>query len=302
MEYEVISLASEGWFYNKDHPFSSGKAKIKPFCFNIEKILCNQNLKKRGEIDKEFIKNIVVEDVEFDSILNCDYETIILNSRILNYGKTGKYKISCPHCDVESQQDISFLFRGKPTPNPVKYGENGVKVGLSDGEHLVLKLPTVNEYRKFSEMNWLDYLQNITVSYSGGDHVSFIENGLSVKDSRHLRSLYKDDFPGFITSVELTCPSCGEAFKTGVEPNIDIFGFSPEYRKSVQEEMFDLCYHSEGTFQMDFVQDMSVSDRSFYINRLVETINKKNEAEQKAANAAKSGGGSRTVSPPPRVK
>ena len=227
---------------------------------------------------------------------------IILNSRILNYGKTGKYKISCPHCDVESQQDISFLFRGKPTPNPVKYGENGVKVGLSDGEHLVLKLPTVNEYRKFSEMNWLDYLQNITVSYSGGDHVSFIENGLSVKDSRHLRSLYKDDFPGFITSVELTCPSCGEAFKTGVEPNIDIFGFSPEYRKSVQEEMFDLCYHSEGTFQMDFVQDMSVSDRSFYINRLVETINKKNEAEQKAANAAKSGGGSRTVSPPPRVK
>jgi hypothetical protein len=37
------------------------------------------------------------------------------------------------------------------------------------------------------------------------------------------------------------------------------------------------------------------------MNRLVETKNKQREAEEKAANGAKNGG-SRTVSPPPKVK
>lgn len=296
-DYEIIDLASEGWFYKKDHPLSCGKVKIKPLCFKVEKLLCSNNLKKKGVLDNFFLENILGVPVKTSEILFCDFQTILLNTRILNYGSVAKYKITCPHCSSESEQEIKFSFRGKPTPRPVNVGENVLRYTLSGGREIRLKIPSWDEYLKLSEVSWLDFLKILILDEDASE---LIDSGeLSVKDSRNLRTLFKDSYPGFDTVINLTCPSCSESFKTNVDVSLDIFGFSPEYKKSLQEEMFSLAYHSNGAFSLSEVEDLSVSDRNFYVNQLVTTKNRENEAEKKAMNSK---GGSKTISPPPRVK
>ena len=296
-DYEIIDLASEGWFYKKDHPLSCGKVKLKPLCFKVEKLLCSNNLKKKGVLDNFFLENVLEVPIKTSEILFCDYQTVLLNTRILNYGSVAKYKITCPHCGVESEQEIKFSFRGKQPPSPKEIGENRIDYRLSNGKIIGLKIPTWDEYIKLAEISWLDFLKILLIDANASE---LIDSGeLSVKDSRNLRTLFKESYPGFDTVINLTCPSCFELFKTNVDVSLDIFGYSPEYKKSIQEEMFSLAYHSNGAFSLSEVEDLSISDRTFYINQLITTKNKENEAEKKAMNSK---GGSKTISPPPRVK
>jgi hypothetical protein len=56
------------------------------------------------------------------------------------------------------------------------------------------------------------------------------------------------------------------------------FGLAPEYKISLHEEIFTLCYYSNGAFSHAEVYGLPIHLRRFYIRKLVDT--KKQEADQ----------------------
>lgn len=56
------------------------------------------------------------------------------------------------------------------------------------------------------------------------------------------------------------------------------FGLPPEYKLSIHDEIFNLCYYSNGGFTHSEIYNLPIYLRRFYIKKLVDT--KKNEADQ----------------------
>ena len=64
------------------------------------------------------------------------------------------------------------------------------------------------------------------------------------------------------------------------------FGLTPEYKKIVLEEVFALCFHSQGGFSHDEVYDMPIRYRHFYLHKLTETLQKqKDEIDKNLGNS-----------------
>jgi hypothetical protein len=84
---------------------------------------------------------------------------------------------------------------------------------------------------------------------------------------------------------------------------LTFFGLTPEYKKIILEEIFTLCYHSNGGFTHDEIYNMPLRYRRFYIQKLIETHEKQNEEIEKkfgkgdlvSDNPSKSG----KLAPPP---
>jgi hypothetical protein len=56
------------------------------------------------------------------------------------------------------------------------------------------------------------------------------------------------------------------------------FGLPPEYKLGLHEEIFNLCYHSNGGFTHGEIYHMPIYLRRFYIKKLVDV--KKQESAQ----------------------
>jgi hypothetical protein len=69
------------------------------------------------------------------------------------------------------------------------------------------------------------------------------------------------------------------------------FGLAPEYKVILHDEIFSLCYYSQGGFVHSDVYEMPVHLRRFYLHKLVAV--KQEEAKQHEAamkGSGKSGG------------
>jgi len=49
------------------------------------------------------------------------------------------------------------------------------------------------------------------------------------------------------------------------------FGLTPEYKKIILDEIFTLCYHSNGGFTHDEAYNMPIRYRHYYIHKINET-------------------------------
>jgi hypothetical protein len=298
---EIIDLASEGYFYPEDNPLSSGKLRIFPITAEYEELLSNSNLIKRNLLDRHFLTHIVDGTLDYDSLLNCDRESILLNLRIANYGAATKIKVRCEECDTDPEFDISFAFKSKPFDfSKHQRGKNKLEYEFKKtNKTLYFKLPTVNEQRVYVEQGWLNFLKRITLEIDGVDDISsFYDYHLPASDSRAFRVYYENNTPGYQNIVSTQCPSCKNVKNSKLEINEDIFGISPESKMLIHGEIFDLCYYSNGAFTQEGVYKMPTSLRSFYIKKLVEA----KKAEKEANEAAAKGSGTGKIARPPTVK
>lgn len=282
---EIIDLASEGYFYPTGSALSCGTVKIIPITAWNEEILGNSNLIKRGLIEKEFLNSVVEGGVNFDELLYCDKISILLNLRIANYGSDSKMTINCERCGVDYEHDVSFGFRGIPfTFLGCERGVNRIKYTFPKCKKTVyFKLPTVNEYSIYEKYGWLTFAKHTTLSIDGVEDVDeFYDNILPAPDSSAFRAHYNKNMPGYDNRVTTKCPSCETVKKTKMGVDVSIFGVQPESTKLIHSEIFDMCYHSNGTFTQGEVYKMPTSLRSFYIQKLVDTKKKEEEAQNKS--------------------
>lgn len=59
------------------------------------------------------------------------------------------------------------------------------------------------------------------------------------------------------------------------------FGLTPEYKKILLDEIFLLCYHSNGGYIHDQVYDMPIRYRRYYLQKLIENHEKQQEEMDK---------------------
>ncbi len=85
---EEVNLPSQGYFYPKDNPLSSGKVEMKYMTAREEDILTSPNLLKQGTaIDKLLEALIVDKKIKLGDLLIGDKNALIIAARILAYGK-----------------------------------------------------------------------------------------------------------------------------------------------------------------------------------------------------------------------
>jgi len=58
---------------------------------------------------------------------------------------------------------------------------------------------------------------------------------------------------------------------------LTFFGLTPEYKKIILDEIFYLCYNSQGGFSHDEVYNMPIRYRRYYIQKLNENHEKQQE-------------------------
>jgi len=97
---EEVNLPSQGYFYPKDNPLSSGKVEMKYMTAREEDILTSPNLLKQGTaIDKLLESLIVDKKIKIGDLLIGDKNALIIAARILAYGK--QYQFSMTNDDGE---------------------------------------------------------------------------------------------------------------------------------------------------------------------------------------------------------
>lgn len=299
-ESEIIDLASEGYFYPPDHPLSTGKIKIFPMTAKHEEMLANQNLIKRNLLERHFLNSIVDGEFNYDDLLACDRDSIILNLRVVNYGGSTKTKFRCEECEKDFETDVSFILR----PNPFDFtgktrGKNELRYRfIKTNKELIYKLPTAIEYDLYEKRGWLAFLKAITLSIESVSNINdFYDNRLPATDSMAFRLFFDKNTPGYQTQTILSCPTCNQKRKLKVELNTTIFGIQPESKINIHSEIFDLCYYSNGAFTQEGVYNMPTFLRNFYIKKLVEAKKAEADAHNKSAASKPS-----SLARPPTVK
>ena len=299
---EIIDLASEGFFYPNNHPFSSGSITIYPITGRCEEMLCNGTLIKRGLMLQKLLDEVLTTKVSVDDILQCDIDTILLNLKIICYGRDSRYKIKCENCNSSDEHVISYGFKSKSVDfhNYIR-GVNELSYTFPKcGKTIKYRLPNNKENKILILNGWLSFIKNQTISIDGVDDINyFYDYELPITDNKIFKNHYENNTPGFHTTIEVTCPSCKTTTKSKIDIDTDIFGFSPISKKLIHDEIFDLCYHSEGSFTRDSVYDMPTHTRNFYIKRLIDI--KHRESEQ-AKSASKGKSNDSQVPNRPKVK
>lgn len=256
-----------------------------------EDLLCSGNLAKRKLTLPKLLERIIVDDVDIDSILQCDVESILLNTRILNYGVESDMSTTCPKCGESSESKIALQFTPKMfSSTQFKRGNNSMAFTFPrTGKMVIFKLPTWKEHGSWKELGWLEFAKNITLAIDKVEDIpTFYDTQLSGYDSKAFREFYHKSIPGFTTTVNLKCPKCNTPIKTELDVTTDIFGIRPGAKSVIHDEIFSLCYNSQGGFTFSEVYEMPVGLRRYYIQKLIDTRNAENDRVKKQESEVKS--------------
>lgn len=63
---------------------------------------------------------------------------------------------------------------------------------------------------------------------------------------------------------------------------LTFFGLTQEYKLFLYEQLFDLCYYSQGAFTFSEVYSLPIYLRNFYYKKLADIKKKENESYEKA--------------------
>jgi len=84
---EVIDLPSKGLVYPESSPLSSGTIELKYMSAKEEDILSNQNFIEKGIVIDKLLQSMIVTPINYDDLLICDKNALLVAARILGYGK-----------------------------------------------------------------------------------------------------------------------------------------------------------------------------------------------------------------------
>ena len=281
---EIIELASDGFFYPSDSILASGVVEMLPLTAADEDMLSSGNLLKRNLVLPRILTRILPAVTNIDEILHCDVVSILLNARILNYGSTNTIKSKCANCSNEFEHEVSFGFK------PIPFSFAGLHRGRNvlgfvlprSGKFVAFRLPTWREHLHRNSVGWIEHIKNLTLSIEDEPDISeFYNNLCSGFDSRALREYIDLRTPGFVTKWTSKCPECGNTTTTSLDITTDIFNIRPESKSVIHDEIFSLCYHTNGGFTQDSVYNMPTKLRNFYLKKLVDLKNDENEQTKK---------------------
>jgi len=206
---ETVTLPSKGLLYSKESPLSSGQVEMCYMTAKHEDILTNRNYIINGTWLDKLLKSLIVSPIDYNELLICDKDAILIAARTLGYGKdytvlyNGKEQI----IDLSKLEDKIF---------DISLFENGVndfEFTLPKTNNTVtFKLLTHGDEQKIEQE--IKGLQKINpevspslttrmkymiTSVNGNREIKsireFVDNALLAPDARALRNYYNKMSP-----------------------------------------------------------------------------------------------------------
>lgn len=206
---ETIELPSKGLLYPKENPLSSGKVEIKYMSAAHEDILTNVNYIKQGIVIDKLLQALIVDKIDYDSLLVGDKNAIIIAARILGYGKDYTFTLNNPYNPddkVKITIDLTEI-NSKPLSNEILKANNNneffftlpnTKTEVSfklltngDEKKIDSEIQGIKKIKPSSSPSITTRLKHMVLSVGGERDTKsireFIDNQLLAQDSRALR-------------------------------------------------------------------------------------------------------------------
>ena len=229
---QVISLPSEGRVYPESNPLSKGTLEIKYMTAREEDILTSANLIKQGVVLDKLFQSMIVSKINYDDLLVCDKNAIMIAARILGYGKEYAVEVQDPFSDNKQKVVIDLT-----TIEPKEYDYDSI--GSNQNEFtfvlpaskrtITFRLLThglekkikddLKGYAKLTKNTGIDKelttrLKNLITSVDGKSDIAtingFVDNELLAMDSRALRDEIKRVTPDIDMTFVFTSEATGE--------------------------------------------------------------------------------------------
>jgi len=238
---EVIELPSKGKLYPSDNPLSKGTIEMKYMTAKEEDILSNQSFIKNGVVLDKLFKSLIVTPCNYNDLLLCDKNAIMIAARILGYGKDYEMKVVSPSSgdQIDYSVDLTKLKEKEIDWSVWDSGENSVLFDLPASKRQVrLKMLTQGDQSKMdAELKGLAKLKkNATVSTMmkyviielDGDADKqkirqFVDKGLLAIDSRAIRNFINKCTPEIDFNIEIPDGETGDTFRSQLTIGLDFF-------------------------------------------------------------------------------
>lgn len=236
---ETVSLPSKGLLYPKESPLSSGQVEMKYMTAREEDILTNRNYLVNGTWLDKLLKSLIVSPINYDDLLTCDKDAILIAARTLGYGKD--YTVL--YNGKEQTIDLSKLEDKKIDMSLFESGTNDFSFTLpKTGNVVTFKLLTHADETKIdqeikglqkvnpdSSPSLTTRLKYMITSVNGNREVKtirdFVDNALLAPDARALRQYYNQISPGIDLKF---IPNDGSYVGEGVSFEIEANFFWPD--------------------------------------------------------------------------
>jgi len=290
--FDEIYLPSMGLFYSG----ATRYVKVRAITGYDEIVMSSPYLKQTGSAIEILLNNVILDsEIEYGDLLICDRDAILLFLRSITYGDEIEMDFICTECSHES--------KGKFRISNIEAKEINIPPN-ENGEYEYI-LPSTLMKENPIQINFTPlrisnsdiakdkqllsrYMAQIT-SINDNRDKKFIFNFIKkipIKDSQSLRAFMDKVEPGFDETVMHICPSCSKEMKDIVKIDESFLSLPDDYRNTVNEECFLAYYYGKGVTRNQ-AYEMTTIDRRWTINRISEEIEKKNKAEQDAANKSK---------------
>jgi len=237
---EIVDLPSKGLVYPEGHPLSKGTIEMKYMTAREEDILTNQSFIQNGVVLDKLFKALIVTPCEYNDLLLCDKNAIMIAARILGYGKDYSIKATSPSGEqIEHNVDLTKLGDKDIDWDIIKKGVNEFSVELPAAKITVkVKLLTQRDQSKMdAELKGLAKLKKnpqvstmmkyVIVDVDGESDNSkirkFVDTKLLAIDSRAIRTFLKKITPEVDLTVGVPDGDSGDTFRAPVSIGLDFF-------------------------------------------------------------------------------
>ena len=291
--FDEIYLPSMGLFYKN----AIVHVKVRALTGYDEIMLSSPYLAQTGNATRILLNNVILDSsLEYDELLVCDRDAILLFIRSMTFGDDIEMDFVCPECGYESKGsfNISQIEAKEINVPPNENGEfeflvpsslvteNPVQINFSPlrikNSHLVKDRQLMSRY-----LSQINSINNVTDK----EFIMKYLKHMKIKDSKSLREFMDRVEPGFEETTMHHCPSCDFAFKDTINIDENFLTLPSTHRNTVNEECFLAYYYGKGITRNQ-AYEMTTIDRRWTINRISEEIEKQNKAEKAAADKAKS--------------
>ena len=238
---EIIDLPSKGKLYPKDHILSSGTIEMKYMTAKEEDILTNQSYIKQGVVLDKLFKALIMTKVNYNDILLCDKNAIMIAARILGYGKDYEITVTDPESGdpISHTVDLTDLKDKEIDWSLIEDGINAFPLTLpTSKKQIKLKLLSQGEQTKIDaelkglakikkEAGLTTLLKHVIVELDGDDDKSkirkFVDTNLLAIDSRAIRQFLKTITPEIDMSINVPVGEAGDTFPSQLDIGLDFF-------------------------------------------------------------------------------
>ena len=237
---EIVELPSKGKLYPEGHPLKGGTIEMKYMTAKEEDILTNQSFIKNGVVLDKLFRSLIVTPCEYNDLLLCDKNAVMVAARILGYGKDYPIKATSPTGEeIEHTVDLTKLGEKDIDWNLIRDGENEFMLDLPAAKiPIKVKLLTQRDQARMDkELRGLQKLKKnaavstmmkyVIIDVDGEtDNAKirkFVDTKLLAVDARAIRTYLKKITPEVDLSVELPDGESGDTFRSAINIGLDFF-------------------------------------------------------------------------------